>query len=72
MKIMATIKVAYDVNAKAFAAIKALAAETVATDVNWNGAEISVERDEFTCVECNDEIAGTILLRQVFDLIDQH
>lgn len=69
---MATIKVAYDVTAKAFAAIEALAVETVENDVNWNGAEISVERDDFTCVDCKDEIAGTALLNKVYDLIDQH
>ena len=68
---MATIKVAYDVSDKAFEAIEALAVETVETGVNWDGAEISVERDDYTCVECNDEIAGTALLREVYDLIDQ-
>lgn len=67
---MATIKVAYEVSAENFAAIKALAAETVATDVNWNGASIEVERDDYTCVECKDEIAGAMLLTEVFGLID--
>lgn len=67
---MATIKVAYEVSAENFAAIKALAAETVATDVNWNGASIEVERDDYTCVECEDEIAGAMLLTEVFGLID--
>lgn len=67
---MAIIKVAYEVSAQNFAAIEALAAETVAADVNWNGAEISVERDDYTCVECKDEIAGAMLLTEVFGLID--
>lgn len=67
---MATIKVAYEVSEKAFKAVEALAVETVETDINWNGAVIDVERDDYTCVECNDEYAGTQLLRYVYDVID--
>lgn len=67
---MATIKVAYDVNAKAYAAIEALASETVENDVNWNGATINVERDDVTCVDCKDEIAGAQLLNRVYAVID--
>ena len=67
---MATIKVAYEVSEKAFKAVEALAVETVENDINWSGAIIEVERDDYTCVECNDEYAGTQLLLYVYDVID--
>jgi hypothetical protein len=31
----------------------------------WNGAHVSIERGEHTCIVCDDEIAGTQLLHSV-------
>lgn len=69
---MAIIKVAYEINANAYNAIKELAKETVERDVNWNGSVIKVERDDFTCIDCEDEIAGAQLLSKVYNIIDSH
>lgn len=67
---MTTIQIAANVSAEAFARVQALAVETEKTDPNWNGADIRVERGDFTCVEGADELAGAVLLKSVFHAID--
>ena len=67
---MATIQIAANISAEAFARVQALAAETEKTNPNWNGADIRVERGDFTCVEDADELAGSALLHAVHRAID--
>lgn len=67
---MTTISIAYDVPAAAVARVESLLAEVAATDPNWNGADFKIERDDFTCIDARDEIAGAALLSRVFNAID--
>jgi len=62
---MAIIKVAHDVSEEAIARINILREQVLNHDCDWSGAEITIERGEFTCVECTDEIAGSQLLAKV-------
>lgn len=67
---MATIKVAHNVSDAALARIESVVENTLNYDCNWNGANIEIERDDFTCVECTDAVAGAQLLSQVNRAID--
>lgn len=62
---MTIIKIAYEVPAEAVARVESALEDVALRDPNWNGAEFSVERDDFTCVETSDELAGTSLLHSV-------
>jgi len=67
---MAIIKVAHNVSDVAISRIEQVADETLKHDCNWSGAEITIKRGEFTCVECTDEIAGAQLLAKVHQAIE--
>ncbi len=68
---MTTIKVSYNVSDSAIARIEAVVEKTLNHDCNWNGASIEIERADWTCVECNDEADGVLLLAKVNQAIDQ-
>jgi hypothetical protein len=68
-KTMAILKIAHDVADAAVVRIESLVEKTLNYDCNWNGATIEIERDDFTSVECSDDIAGSQLLSQVNQII---
>lgn len=69
---MTTIQIAYEVSAATVAKIEQLIEHVALSDINWNGAAFKIERSEFTCIADDvDQIAGTILLGQIFDLIEE-
>ncbi len=62
---MTTIQIAYDVPANAVARVEALLAEVATRDVNWNGADFRIERDDFTCILDNESANAVSLLNQI-------
>lgn len=70
IEMSATITLDSTVSADAFARVQALAEEVVLRDCDWNGASISVERGDYTSIDCQDEVAGTALLARVYRAID--
>lgn len=67
---MAIVRVSHNVSDAALARIEAVIEKTLNYDPNWNGASITIERDEFTCVECSDDLAGAQLLAKINRAID--
>lgn len=67
---MTTIQVAYEVPAATVAKIEAHLAQVALRDVNWNGAEFKIERDDFTCIPDNDSADAVRLLGDVQRIID--
>lgn len=64
------ISIAYDVSAEAVEKIEARLREVAAFDPNWNGARFEVERDDYTCIPDDDSPRAVILLREIYDIID--
>ena len=62
---MTTIQIAYEIDAAAVARVEALLEEVAKQDVNWNGAEFVIERDDFTCIPGNESADAVLLLRQI-------
>jgi hypothetical protein len=67
---MAVLKVSNDVSEAAMERIEAIVEKTLNYDPDWSGAEIVIKRDDCTCVECSDEVAGSQLLAKVNRAID--
>lgn len=68
---MTTINIAYEVPKAVIADIQNLLDKTARTDINWNGADFKIERDDFTCIPDNESPDAAILLRQILGLIDE-
>ena len=69
----ATIKLAHEVSEEACARVEAMVAHKLLYDCNWSGGQVDIEVDDFTCVDCDDELAGSLLLIAVNKAInDQH
>lgn len=66
---MTTISIAYEVPAATVEAIRAMLDETALRDVNWNGADFKIVRDDFTCIEGNESHQAVALLNQIQDII---
>lgn len=67
---MAMIYIAHkDATENTMRKIRELAEETMLRNPNWNGADIKVETDDHTWIDCSDEIAGAQLLSDVVDVI---
>ena len=66
---MTTVQIAYEVPASAVAKIKTLLSETAMRDVNWNGADFVIERDEFTCIPDSDSADAVALLGKINSII---
>jgi hypothetical protein len=66
---MTTISIAYEVPAATVEAIRAMLNETAKRDVNWNGADFKVVRDDFTCIEGNESYEAAALLYKIQDII---
>jgi len=69
---MATlIQIAYEVPDETVTRIETMLHDTALRDINWNGAEFKVERDDFTCIP-NDESANAIrLLDHINQIIEE-
>lgn len=66
---MVTIKLSHSVSDDKKREVEKMAQDEVLRNPNFNGAEIEVNRDEFTCVEDSDEVRGSILLSKVNAII---
>lgn len=64
------VKVAFDVSDEAVERVEKIVDDVLMRDPNWNGSQIEIERDDFTCVDCSDEVAGAVLLSKVQRAID--
>jgi hypothetical protein len=62
---MATVKVSHNVSESALERIEQVVERAMNYNPNWNGVDIKIERDDFTCVDCRDEVAGAQLLAEV-------
>lgn len=66
---MTTISIAYEVPAATVEAIRAMLDETALRDVNWNGADFKIVRDDFTCIEGDESYGAAALLNRINDII---
>lgn len=63
---MTKVQIAYEVHEAAMKRVEAVVESALLYDPNWSGATIEIKRADYTCVfDCDDEVAGTILLGQV-------
>ena len=67
---MTTIQIAYEVPADAFAKVEAHLEQVALRDVNWNGADFKIERDDFTCIADDESANAVALLGQIRAIID--
>lgn len=65
---MTIIQIAAEVPAATVAKIEAHLAET-ALNVDWNGAEFEIERDDFTCIPDDDSAEAAALLCEIQHII---
>ena len=66
---MTTIQIAYEVPAATVTEIEAMLSETALRDINWNGADFIIERDDFTCIPNDKSADAVILLYAINDII---
>ncbi|WP_437884629.1 hypothetical protein [Pseudomonas sp. LRF_L74] len=66
---MTTISIAYEVPAATVEAIRVMLDEVARTDVNWNGADFKIVRDDFTSIE-EESYDAAALLNKINDVID--
>lgn len=66
---MTTISIAYEVSAATVETIRFMLDETALRDVNWNGTDFKIVRDDFTCIEDNESLEATALLYKINDII---
>ena len=64
-KIMTTVQIAHEVSATTISKIEAMLAETAKTDPNWNGAEFSIERADFTSIPGCESADAVSLLQSI-------
>lgn len=62
---MTTINIDYDVSDDAVKRVRAALDDVAKRDPNWNGAEFTIARNDFTSIDSDDEIAGASLLHSV-------
>lgn len=65
---MTTIQIAHEVPADIVNKISKYLDETAIKNINWNGADFVIERDEYTCIP-NDESADAVNLLIAIDKI---
>lgn len=66
---MTIVQIAYEVPAATVAKIEAHLAETALRDINWNGADFKIERDDFTCIVDDESASAVCLLGEIHDII---
>jgi len=64
------INLAHEVSDAAVERVRRLVDNVLSRNPNWSGAEIEIERDDFTWVDCSDELDGSMLLASVVRAID--
>lgn len=67
---MTTIHIAHEVPAATVARVESLLAQVAMRDVNWNGAEFRIERDDFTCIPDDESADAVALLNQIQQVIE--
>ena len=67
---MTTIQIAFEIPAATVSKIEAHLAETARRDINWNGANFQIERDDFTCIPEDESAKAVTLLHEIFNIID--
>lgn len=66
---MTTIQIAYEVSDATVSKIEAHLASVAMRDVNWNGADFRIERDECTCIPDDDSHAAVALHHSIQRII---
>ena len=69
---MATIYIQHSATATQEKAVQQVIEQALINDVNWSGAVISLERDDFTWIDTTDEVSGSILLRKVYQALESN
>lgn len=62
---MTTIHIAYEVSDAAMGRVEALLNEVAERDINWNGADFQIVRDDFTCIPGDESADAVNLLYQI-------
>ncbi|MFA9439422.1 hypothetical protein ACDA63_07275 [Uliginosibacterium sp. sgz301328] len=66
---MTTIQIAYEVPEATVAKIQTHLDEVALRDINWNGAEFNIEREDFTCIPDDDSANAVRLLGEIQNII---
>lgn len=66
---MTTVQIARDVSDEAFQKIQAYLDDLVLTDPDWNGAEITLERDDYTCIPDNSSEDAMVVMVAINHII---
>jgi len=61
---MATINIAHKESAEAVERVRNALQKVVWTNATWSSTRFEIARDEFTRIDCEDEIAGRQLLHE--------
>lgn len=69
---MTIVQIAYEVPAETVAKIEAHLAEVALKDINWNGADFKIERDDFTCIPDDESADAVSLLIEINRIISGH
>lgn len=67
---MTTVQIAYEVTAETVSRIAEHLDNVARRDINWNGAEFNIERDDFTCIPDDESPEAVILLGEIQEIIE--
>lgn len=67
---MTTIQISYDVSDEKLQLIQLYLNDVALRDVNWNGVDFKIERDDFTCIPDNDSVDAVNLLHTIYEIIE--
>lgn len=59
------IQIAFEESAEAVARVQHLLDETALRNPNWNGAEFTIERDDFTCIPDREDADAVSLFYDI-------
>ncbi|WDJ03413.1 hypothetical protein JH314_08415 [Xanthomonas campestris] len=62
---MTKIHIAHEVCADAMKRVEILLSQVAMHDPNWNGAEFTIERGDFTCIPDNESYEAAALLSSI-------
>lgn len=68
---MATIHIDYAASKEAVARVRAHLDDLALRDVNWNGADFEIERDDYTWIEGGDSYKSAALLNDVQRILQE-
>ena len=66
---MTTVVIAYEVPDNKVDAVRQYLDQRAFYDVNWNGAEFTIERGDFTCIKDDESANAVALLHGVFEVL---